>query len=675
MIELFEAMVRALRRHTGGARNTSLSGAASDPRFAALQKQLDLVQESEQSLRITLMSMGDGVIATDSEARITFLNPSAQELTGWTLEQALGTPFREVFRIYNSITSQPAEDIVQTVLTTGRKVNLANHTVLTSLDGTHRHISDSAAPIRDAQGNTAGVVLIFSDITERYHLQQQLRISEARSTAAVTMARLGTWEYDARSNTVIWSPVFKQIVGAPQEFAPEIGFWNTLVHSDDLKGNAESRDAAMAHGNHYEYQYRIHRMDDGVLRYVKTYANIERDETGAIRKIIGVLQDVTEELEIGERIRESEELYRSAFEQAVIGMAHIGLDGRFLRVNRSLCNILKYTAEELLSRSAQELVHQEDAKLLSETMDQLFREHGTTAEALRRFYRSDGSVAWLSISSSVMLNSEGKPHYLISSIQDITIRQQAQTALLQSEQRLRRAQEVSHTGNWEINLSTMQMWASDEAFRIYGYEQTQDNVLPAAIPQSAVLPEQRAMMDQALDRLLRDNAPYDIEFSIRRFGGSRRFVHSMAVAERDADGRPLRVIGVMQDVTDKRRIEEEYGKALATTPDGFWMCDNRTRVVLVNDAICSMMGYTRQELIGTPIVELEARADAEEVRARRQRMLTAGAERFETQMRRKDGSIFDVEVCLSYIPSSEAVCAFICAILRSASAGRSISAI
>ncbi len=659
MSKQLQAVIRSGRRfrRMGSA---SAPAPASNASSSALQRQLDLMEEREQSLRITLASMGDGVIATDEKARVTFLNPSAEELTGWSLEDAVGKPFSDVFRIYNSITLEPGEDIVAKVLTSGRKVNLANHTVLVSRDEVHRHISDSAAPIRNPQGDMVGVVLIFSDVTDRYVLQQRLRLSEARSNAAVQMARLGTWEYDARNNTVNWSGVYKQIMGVAQDFEPDAGFWYTLVHPDDVQSASLTRDRAMENGDSYSQQYRVYRKNDGILRYVKTNARIERNENGVIQRVIGVIQDVTDELEVGDRIRESEELYRSAFERAVVGMSHVGLDSRFLRVNRSLCDILQYSAEELLALKVSEIVHPDDATLLRETMENIVHRRAKTSEAVRRFIRKDGATVWLSISSTVMLGRNDEPLYILSSIQDITARVQAQAALAQSERRLTRAQQLAHTGNWEIDLKNRQMWASDEAFRIYGLPKNEHNMLPLTVPQRAVLPEYRPLMDEALARLLKDDVPYDLEFTIARGeDGTHRAVHSIAVVDRDREGKPLKVIGVLQDITDRRRLQEEYGKALSTTLDGFWLCDKNIRVTLVNDAMCAMVGYTREELIGMPVSELEAQLDPDAVKIRRQSVLASGAERFETQLKRKDGTVFDAEVSLSYIPSSDSTCAFI----------------
>ncbi len=126
-------------------------------------------------LNVTLHSIGDAVIATDAEARVTFMNPVAEALTGWTAEDAAGVPLDTVFHIVNEATRRTVESPVAKALREGVVVGLANHTLLLARDGTERPIDDSAAPIRDEAGQVAGVVLVFRDITERYRHEQEVR--------------------------------------------------------------------------------------------------------------------------------------------------------------------------------------------------------------------------------------------------------------------------------------------------------------------------------------------------------------------------------------------------------------------------------------------------------------------------------------------------------------------
>jgi PAS domain S-box-containing protein len=126
-------------------------------------------------LRVTLGSIGDGVIATDTAGRVTLLNAVAESLTGWTQQQAAGRPMENVFHIVNEQTRQLVENPVRKVLQTGATVGLANHTMLLAKDGQERPIDDSAAPIRSDDETTLGVVLVFRDVTERRRLENELR--------------------------------------------------------------------------------------------------------------------------------------------------------------------------------------------------------------------------------------------------------------------------------------------------------------------------------------------------------------------------------------------------------------------------------------------------------------------------------------------------------------------
>ena len=131
-------------------------------------------------LSVTLASIGDAVIATDTDGRVTFMNPVAEALTGWKLPEARQKPVRDVFHIINEDTRQEVENPVARVLQEGAIIGLANHTLLVRKDGTEVPIDDSAAPIQEAGGRILGVILVFRDITERKRAEEALRESEGK---------------------------------------------------------------------------------------------------------------------------------------------------------------------------------------------------------------------------------------------------------------------------------------------------------------------------------------------------------------------------------------------------------------------------------------------------------------------------------------------------------------
>ncbi len=148
--------------------------------ITAIKSAEEALQKERDFLNTTLLSICDGVIATDVNGNITLLNKTAQQLTGWSEEEAKGKQLEEVFNIYNEKTGELALNPVKRVLREGQIVGLANHTVLISREGGIRCIADSAAPIKDNNGNTQGVILVFRDVTEIKEAQDALQESEEK---------------------------------------------------------------------------------------------------------------------------------------------------------------------------------------------------------------------------------------------------------------------------------------------------------------------------------------------------------------------------------------------------------------------------------------------------------------------------------------------------------------
>jgi PAS domain S-box-containing protein len=139
--------------------------------------------QSEQQLRTTLDSIGDGVITCDPEGRVQMMNPVARELTGWTQEEAKGQQLEAIFRIVDGVTRQPVETPVAKVKRLDQNIAVANHTVLVRKDGSELDIADSGAPIRSKRGDTIGIVLVFRDITRERKTQEALLANEKLAVA------------------------------------------------------------------------------------------------------------------------------------------------------------------------------------------------------------------------------------------------------------------------------------------------------------------------------------------------------------------------------------------------------------------------------------------------------------------------------------------------------------
>ena len=156
-------------------------------KYAAEQK----LRASERRFAATLSSIGDAVIATDAQARVTFMNSVAEAPTGWLQREAAGRPLPDVFRIVNEDTREIVEDPGAKVLRLGTVVGLANHTVLLARDGRELPIDDCGSPIIDESGAITGAVIVFRDISDRRQIQETLRKTQSELTRLIRLITMG----------------------------------------------------------------------------------------------------------------------------------------------------------------------------------------------------------------------------------------------------------------------------------------------------------------------------------------------------------------------------------------------------------------------------------------------------------------------------------------------------
>jgi PAS domain S-box-containing protein len=266
------------------------------------QAEEDLRRQREW-LRVTLSSIGDAVIATDTDGRVTFLNPVAVMLTGWRLEGAMGQPIQGVFRIIDEKTQQPAEDLVARVLSEKRAVALANDTALVTKGGREVPIEDSAAPINDDAGDIIGAVLVFHDVTEKRRALEALRKSERRYRSFIDVTSQFAWVTDTNGQVVEDIPALRDFTGQTYEQAKGAG-WSAALHPEDLQRTLGVWNQAISTKTMYEIEYRMRR-HDGVYRLLLAPGVPILNEQGNVVEWVGTCIDITERKQAEEALREA----------------------------------------------------------------------------------------------------------------------------------------------------------------------------------------------------------------------------------------------------------------------------------------------------------------------------------------------------------------------------------
>jgi PAS domain S-box-containing protein len=256
--------------------------AATRARAEALARQIDA------RLATTLRSIGDGVIATDAEGRVTFLNGMAEALTGWSSADAIGEPVDAVFRIVNQDTRQPVESPVTHVRRSGAVVGLANHTLLISRDGAERPVDDSAAPIRTEAGELVGIVLVFRDVTER----RQAEEAGARLAAIVRWSDDAIVSKDLGGTIRSWNPAAERLFG--HTGAEAVGQPITLIIPPERHSEEDEVLRRLRRGETVHHFETVRVRKDGRRIDVSLTSSPVRNADGAIIGVSKIARDITD---------------------------------------------------------------------------------------------------------------------------------------------------------------------------------------------------------------------------------------------------------------------------------------------------------------------------------------------------------------------------------------------
>jgi PAS domain S-box-containing protein len=271
-------------------------------------------------LDVTLASIGDGVIVTDASGRVTFLNPVAEQLTGWSSAEARNAPFAEVFRIVNEYTGAPVDHPVAKVINSGGIVGLANHTILISRDGRRIPIDDSGAPIRHNDA-LAGIVVVFRDVTERRRAEHE----RARLAAIVEGSDDAIASKTLDGIVTSWNPAAARLLGyRPEEI---IGKSVTLIIPPERQAEEDTILGQLRRGERVDHFETVRLAKDGTRLDVSLTISPIRDPTGAIVGASKILRDITARKRSEERLREETQVRELLGEAArVVVTAQLDLE-------------------------------------------------------------------------------------------------------------------------------------------------------------------------------------------------------------------------------------------------------------------------------------------------------------------------------------------------------------
>ena len=302
-----------------------------------------------------------------------------------------------------------------------------------------------------------------------------------------------------------------------------------------------------------------------------------------------------------------ENILRSSTDMAI---AATDLDFRILYYNQVAENMFGYRAEEIIGKTVMEVHTKEhvDPSRFERAIE-LVRKQGKYQYILEQ--KKEDGIRFIESTVSGIWDRQNNLIGFVLMSQDITSRKKAEYELLKAKDRLSKAQEVAHMGNWDWDIMKNTLLWSDEIYRIFGLK-TREFGLTYEAFLSLVHPYDREFVMQSVNEALYGNKPYSIDHCIILPDGSKRIVHEQAEVFFDAEGKPVRMVGTIQDITERKQSddalrlsEEKFSKAFRSSPTFITICTlNDDRFVDVNDAFLNASGYSREEVIGRSSDEL-----------------------------------------------------------------------
>jgi len=447
------------------------------------------------------------------------------------------------------------------------------------------------------------------------------------------------WRAFADGSVEICYKAWLEYTGLTSEQAKGWG-WKAVIHPEDLHGLVAKWRGVLAAGVASEAEARM-RAADGTFRWFLIRAMPLRDKQGRIVRWYGVNIDIDDRKRAEQRLLESEQRFRLAAQAGRMYAYDWDVASDIVVRSPECIDLLgigeptRTTRRELMTR-----VHPED-RCQCDAIG--LTPQNPMAQVKYRVARTDGSLMWAEKTARAFFDEQGRMSRVVGMIADITDRKQAEEMLRASEERFRLAAQAGKMFAYEWDVATDVIVRSAESTHILGIDAatpiTGEQIL-ARIP-----PEDRERLTAAVAKLSPQNPSLQISYRMVRPDGTVTWVERNSRAYFDSQGKMLRIIGMVADITDRKRMEdaarqseERYRRIVETTNEGIWLLDAEFHTSFVNRQMAQMLGYEPEEMLGRSVLDFYFPEDADhkrEVLARRKEGLI---EHFDERLRRKDGS-------------------------------------
>ncbi len=536
------------------------------------ERRAEEVARERERLRVSLTSIGDAVISVDGQGRVAFMNPTAETLTGWGQGDAEGRPLDDVFRIVNEQTRRPVENPATRVLQEGVVVGLANHTVLIARDGKERPIDDSAAPIRGEKGRVVGCVLVFRDITERRQLEREnaSRLLDARLLASIVESSEDAIISKSLDGIIqTWNAAAERMFGYAAGQA--VGRHVSLIIPADRLAEEDRIIASLKAGRRIEHFETVRLRSDGQPVLVSLTISPVKDEAGRVIGASKIARDITAQRQAEERERrllveaaEANAKFRAFFDQGILFAGIMDAGGILLEANRLAWEGYGYARGQGIGKPFWEGPWWTPSPALVGRVREACAQAaaGQTYRGEWPYFVADGSERVVDAILLPVKDEAGRVVFLAGTGIDITDRKRAEA----ERQKFVTLVENSTDFIGMCDVEGVPFFVNRAGLRMVGLDGI-EQARRTPVRDFFFPEDQHRIMDEFFPSVLKKGHG-ETEVKFRHFQtGEARWMAYKVLTLTDAAGQPVAFATVSQDVTERRRMEDELRQLAANLSD------------------------------------------------------------------------------------------------------------
>lgn len=610
-------------------------------------------RQSADLLSAVVSGTTDAMFVKDRDGKYLFVNEAASRFVGKPVAEVLG---RDDTALFDAESAKVVMARDRRVMTTG--VTETEEEVLT-IGGVLRTYLATKLPYRDRDGNVLGVIGISRDITKCWELEQQLRAERDRFQTTVDTAPVvicsfqqrvdGTWGFPSASRRI------EEVFGISAErLAVDATPLFDIVHPEDAGHFWNAIEASARDLSTWQSEFRVQHSSRGEV-WVQGQAVPVRQPDGSILWH-GYIADITDRKREEATARQARELVHLVLDTVPQGVFWKDLQSRHLGCNMVVARALGFESPEqvigLADTDLPGVTPEQAAGFMS--VDREVIETGVPRLRIsEQLTRADGTTVWLETNKLPLSDAAGQRIGVIGTWEDVTESRKSEQALRQSEERLQLALSAGKLGIWEWDIPSSGVYWSEESYAVMGITPDQFNGTLDDF-RHLVHPDDREVLWQKVSASFAKNGPtFDHEFRIVRHDGNIRWVMNQAMVTRDTQGEPIRMTGVVADITERKQAEEARGRLAAIVESTVDVIISKTPDGVIqtwNPGAEQLFGYTAAEMIGKSIgVIIPSDRQAEEDKILTCILAGEGMDHLDTVRLTKDGRRIDVSITVSPI--------------------------